>query len=170
MRGSRAVLVVAVVGAIGVGGLTANAQGTQSDKAKAIESAAGPLLGPGSSQPEEGTQAVRRVIEIAAEIGQDPGIAATARAKLTAAADLARSSSPLDARCIAAVHEAYTSLPPGQSYQFPAGVTSIEAARVAGRAQIDRGVVALRAGRAAESIHELLGFVLLVATPMERHQ
>jgi hypothetical protein len=170
MRGSRAVLVLAVVGAVGVGGLTANAQGTQSDKAKAIQSAAGPLLGPGPSRPDEGTQAVRRVIEIAAEIGQDGRVPASARAKLTAAADLVRSQSPLDARCVAAVNEAYSALSGGQAFKFPAGVASIESARTEGRAQIDRAVVALRAGRAEESVRELLGFVLMVATPMEKHQ
>jgi hypothetical protein len=170
MRASGSVLVLAVVAAFGVGGQTANAQGIPPDKAKAIESAVGPLLGPGPSQPEEGTRAVRRVVEIAAEIGQDARIPAPARAKLTTAADLVRSRSPLDARCVAVVHEAYTSLSPGQAYKFPAGVTSIESARAAGRAQIDRAVVALQAGRAEEAVRELLGFVLLVATPMEAPQ
>jgi hypothetical protein len=161
------VLILAVVGAIGVGGLTANAQGTPSDKAKAIESAVGPLLGPGPSEPSAGTQALRRVIEIAAEIGQDARVPAPVRAKLTAAADLARSRSPLDASCVAAIHEAYASLGPGQPYKFPAEVKSIESAQAAGRAGIDRAVAALRAGRSEESVRELLGVALLVSTPME---
>lgn len=169
MRGSRAALMLAVAGVMGVG-LTTRAQGTAPDRARAIESAVGPLLGPGPSEPAAGTQAVRRIIEIAAEIGQDARIPAPARAKLTAAADLARSLSPLDARCVAAIHGAYTSLGPGRPYEFPAEAKSIEAARVAGRAGIDRALAALRAGRSEESARELLGVVLLVSTPMEAPQ
>jgi len=50
---------------------------------------------------------------------------------------------------------------------FPPEVGSIEQAKAYGRAQVDRGLAAVAAGRPQEAARELLGFVLLVVTPME---
>ena len=50
---------------------------------------------------------------------------------------------------------------------FPQAVGSIEQARAYGRAQVDRSLAALAAGRSEEAVRELLGLVRLVITPME---
>jgi hypothetical protein len=170
MRGSRAALILALAAAVVGHGLIARAQGTEADRAKAIESTAKVLLEPGPSGPVDGPGAVARLVEIAVEIGEGAPIPAPARAKLAAAREQVRSHSALDPRCAAAIREAYLSLGDGQPYKFPADVKSIEAARASGRVQIDRAVVALRAGRREDSAREILGTVLMVITPMEAPQ
>jgi hypothetical protein len=68
----------------------------------------------------------------------------------------------------AAAAEAYAALDRGAAFAFPKEVGTIEQAKAYGRGQVDRAVAAVSAGRPQEAARELVGFVLLVITPMER--
>jgi len=94
-------------------------------------------------------------------------LSAPVQAKLDSASAQAGRLSPLDERSRAAVDEAYTALNGGRAFAFPPAVASIEQAKAYGRGQVDRSLAALSAGRSEEAVRELLGFVLLVITPME---
>jgi hypothetical protein len=112
--------------------------------------------------------ALRHLLEIARSLGREARLPAPTQATLDAAVAEARRFSPLETAVRARVGEAYAALDQGRAFVFPKEVGSIEEARAYGRGQVDRSVAALSAGRPREAARELLGFVLLVITPMEK--
>jgi len=144
-------------------GPAAAATGTGDD----IRRTTDPLLQGGSREPGDALAAMRHLLEIAAGLGREARLPAPAQAKLDAAAAEARRLSPLDGAVRAKVAEAYTALDPGRPFVFPKAVGSIEQAKAYGRGQVDRSLAALSTGRPQEAARELVGFVLLVITPME---
>jgi hypothetical protein len=108
-----------------------------------------------------------QLVDLAGRIAADAGLE-TARSRIAAASATGRRLSPLDERSRAAVAGAYAAVNGGRSFEFPRSVESIEQAKEHGRGQVDRCLAALGAGRHEEAARELLGFVLLVITPMEK--
>ena len=126
-----------------------------------------PLLQGGSSGEGDVYAALRHLLEIAGDLGREARLPAPAQAKLDAAAAEARRLSPLDGAVRSKVAEAYAALDQGRPFVFPKAVGSIEQAKAYGRGQVDRSLAALSTGRPHEAARELVGFVLLVITPME---
>ncbi len=111
---------------------------------------------------------LRHLLDIAADLGRDARLPAPAQAKLDAARAQARRVSPLDGAVRAAAAEAHAALNDGRAFAFPKEVGSIEQAKGYGRGQVDRAVAAVTAGRPQEAAREVVGFVLMVITPMEK--
>jgi hypothetical protein len=122
----------------------------------------------GSSEPGDVHTTLRHLLDIAAGLGREARLPAAAQAKLDAASAEARRLSPLDEAVRAAAAEAYAALNRGAAFAFPKEVGTIEQAKAYGRGQVDRAVAAVSAGRPQEAARELVGFVLLVITPMGR--
>ena len=156
------------VGALWLAG--APAPGRAGDASEDVRAATERLLASDSQGPGDVHEALRRVLDITVSLGREARLPAPAQAKLDAASAQARRLSPLDERARAAVDEAYTAVNAGRAFAFPGAVSSIEQAKAYGRAQVDRSLAALAAGRSEEATRELLGFVLLVITPMEVKQ
>lgn len=119
-----------------------------------------------SSEGDVGTPLLR-LLDLGGRIAADAGLE-TAKSRIAAASAVGRRLSLLDERSRAAVAEAYAAVNGGRSFEFPRSVASIEQAKEHGRGQVDRCLAALGAGRHEEAARELLGFVLLVITPMEK--
>jgi len=126
-----------------------------------------PLLQGGSGGSADVHAALRHLLEIAADLGREARLPAPAQAKLDAASAQAQRLSPLDGAVRATVAEAYAALDQGRPFAFPKAVGSIDQAKAFGRGQVDRALAAVSAGRPQEAARELVGFVLLVITPME---
>ena len=163
MRNTGTALVLAGMGALWLGGAPARAGDVGDD----IRRTADVLLQGGSHGPGEAHEALRHLLEIAAGLGREARLPAPAQAKLDAAGAQARRLSPLEGAVRATVAEAYAALDEGRPFSFPKSVGSIEQAEAYGRGQVDRSRAALSAGRPQEAARELVGFVLLVITPME---
>lgn len=168
MRNATATLVLAGLGALGAGGPETPAHA--GDLAADIRATADLMLAGGSEGPADVHQALRHLVAITARIGSDARLPAPVQAKLDAARAQAQSLSPLDDRVRTTLEQAYVALNQGRPFAFPTTVSSIDEAKVFGRGQVDRSLAALKAGRSEEAARELMGFVLLVVTPMERHQ
>ena len=126
-----------------------------------------PLLQGGSGGSADVHAALRHLLEIVADLGREARLPAPAQAKLDAASAQARRLSPLDGAVRAAAAEAYVALNEGVAFAFPKEVGTIEQAKAHGRSQVERALAALSAGRPQEAAREVVGFVLLVITPME---
>lgn len=163
MRRTAVALFLAGLGAVWLDRMTGEA--SAGDVARDIRGAADRLLAEGG--PGDVHEALRSVLDIAASLGREARLSAPVQAKLDAASARARRLSPLDERSRVAVDGAYAAVNGGRAFAFPPGVGSIEQARSYGRAQVDRGLAALAAGRSEEAARELLGLVCLVITPME---
>jgi hypothetical protein len=165
MRNAAVALALVGLGALWLAG--APAPEAAGDVARDIRATADRLLAGGSDAPGEVHEALRHLIEIAAGVGREAHLPAPVQAKLDSASAQAHRLSPLDERARAAVSEAYAALNEGRPFAFPKAVGSIDQAKGYGRGQVDRSLAALSAGRSEEAARELLGFVLLVVTPME---
>jgi hypothetical protein len=163
MRTTTRALALAGLGMLWLAGAATPATGARDD----IRRTADPLLQGGSHEPGDVDGALRHLLEIAAGIGREGRLPAPVQAKLDAASTQAHRLSPLDEAVRATVAEAYAALNQGGPFAFPKAVRSIDQARVYGRGQVERSLAALAAGRAEEAARELVGFVLLVITPME---
>lgn len=161
MRNSARALLLAGLGWLAAAPVPASA----GDFAEDIRDAAGRLLAEGG--PGDVHEALRRLVAVAAGVGREAHLSTPVQAKLDSASAQAGRLSPLDERSRAAVAEAYAALNGGRAFAFPPSVASIEQAKAYGRGQVDRSLAALSAGRSEEAARELLGFVLLVITPME---
>jgi hypothetical protein len=167
MRYATSTLALAWLGALWLGGSEARADAP--DVAADLRATADLVLAGGSQGAADVHQALRHLVEITARVGRDGKLPAPVQAKLDAARTQTRSLSPLDDRARTALDEAYAALNRGQAFAFPRTVGSIEEAKAYGRGQVDRSLAALRAGPPEEAARELMGFILLVVTPMERH-
>lgn len=163
MRIQRTTLALAGAGAFWL----AAAASPASDVGDDIRRTAGQMLQEGSSAPGDAHAVLRHLLDIAGKLGREARLPAATQAKLDAAVAEAHRLSPLDSAVRASVTEAYAALDPGRPFVFPKVVGSIEQAKACGRGQVDRSVEAVSAGRPQEAARELLGFVLLVITPME---
>jgi hypothetical protein len=166
MRKNGAALALAGLGLLWLAGAASPATGVGDD----IRRTTGPLLQDGSSGPGDVHATLRHLLEIAGDLGREARLPEPTQAKLDAAAAEARRLSPLDGAVRATVAEAYAALDQGRPFTFPKTVGSIEQAKAYGRGQVDRSLAALSAGRPQEAARELVGFVLLVITPMEKPQ
>jgi hypothetical protein len=165
MRRTAVTLVVAGLGAFCLAGAVAPAKA--GDAPEEVRTATKRLLAADSQGPGDVHEALRRVLEIAVSLGREARLPAPVQTKLDAASAQARRLSPLDERSRAAVDDAYAAVNGGRAFVFPQAVGSIEQARAYGRAQVDRALAALAAGRSEEAVRELQGLVRLVITPME---
>ena len=163
MRKTARALALAGLGLLWLAGAASPATGVGDD----IRRTTDPLLQGGSSGPVDAHAALRRLLEIARDLGREARLPAPAQAKLDSASAEARRLSPLDQAVRATVAEAYAALNQGEPFAFPKAVGSIEQAKAYGRGQVDRSLAALSTGRPHEAARELVGFVLLVITPME---
>jgi hypothetical protein len=166
MRKKGTALALAGLGALWLAGTAWPAAGVEDDIRRTTE----PFLRGGSSGPGDAHAALRHLLEIAAGLGREARLPAPAQAKLDAATAEASRLSPLDGAVRAKVAEAYAALDQGRPFVFPKEVGSIEQAKAYGRGQVDRSLAVLAAGRPQEAARELVGFVLLVITPMEKSQ
>ena len=164
MRKKATALALAGLGVLWLVGPASPATGVADDIRRTTDA----FLQDGTSGPGDAHAALRHLLGIAADLGREARLPAAAQAKLDAARAEAHRLSPLDQAVRATVAEAYRALSQGAPFVFPKEVASIEQAREHGRGQVDRSVAALSAGRPQEAARELLGFVLLVITPMER--
>jgi hypothetical protein len=160
----RRTIVAVALGGLAVLGVAAAASPGASED---IRRSGDVLLSASTREPGEVHAALRRLIEIAGDLGREARLPAAAQAKLDAAAAEARRMSALDGAVRAAMLEAYPALDGGRPFAFPKEVGSVEAAKAHGRGQVDRSLAALAAGRPQEAARELVGLVLLVITPME---
>lgn len=164
MRKKATALALAGLGVLWLAGAASPATGVADD----IRRTTDPFLQNGSSGPGDAQGALRHLLGIAVDLGREARLPAAGQAKLDAASAEAHRLSPLDQTVRVKVAEAYQALGQGAPFVFPKEVGSIERAREYGRGQVDRSVAALSAGRPQEAARELLGFVLLVITPMEK--
>jgi hypothetical protein len=164
MRKQGTALALAGLGALWLAVAASPATGVGDD----IRRTTDPMLQGGSSGPGDAHAVLRHLLDIAGELGREARLPAPTQAKLDAAVAEAHRVSPLDGAVRATVGEAYAALDQGRPFVFPKEVGSIEQAKAYGRGQVDRSVAALSAGRPQEAARELLGFVLLVITPMEK--
>jgi hypothetical protein len=159
-------LVTVAFGGLGALGLAAAATPGAS-VAEEVRRTCDVLLNARTSGPGEAHTALRRLIEIAGDLGREAHLAAAAQAKLDAAIAEARRLSPLDGAVRAPMLEAYAALDGRRPFAFPKEVGSIEQAKTYGRGQANRSLAALSTGRSQEAARELVGLVLLVIAPME---
>jgi hypothetical protein len=166
MRKQGTALALAGLGVLWLAAAASPATGVGDDIRRTTE----PMLQGGSSGPGDAHAVLRHLLDIAGNLGREARLPAATQAKLDAAAAEAHRLSPLDSAVRASVAEAYAALAQGRPFVFPKEVGTIEQAKAYGRGQVDRSVAAVSAGRPQEAARELLGFVLLVITPMEKTQ
>jgi hypothetical protein len=168
MRQSRIGAFLACAGLLWVG----QAQGTGPepvDLPREIQSAAGVLLADTDLERAALDAALGRLVRAAGEISREMDLPESSRTKIEAVCERSLRESFLDAQASAALSEAYDGLSGGRRFVFPESVASIDEAREFGRGQIEGALAALKAGDSADAARELLGFVLLVTTPMHKH-
>ena len=164
MRKTGTALALAGLGLLWLAGTASPATGVGDD----IRRTTDPLLQAGSGGPGDVHAALRHLLEIAGNLGREARLSTPTQAKLDAAGADASRLSPLDGAVRATLAETYVALNQGAPFVFPKAVGTIEQAKAYGRGQVDRSLAALSAGRPQEACRELVGFVLLVITPMER--
>jgi hypothetical protein len=165
MRQSRIGVFLTCAGLFFVG----QAQGTGPepvDLPREIQSAAGMLLTGTPPEQAAAEEALARLVRAAGVISREAGLPESSRTKIEAVCDRSLRESFLNEEASAALNEAYEPLNGGRGFVFPESVASITAARDYGRQQIAGALAALKAGDSADAARELLGFVLLVTTPM----
>jgi len=138
--------------------------------AQRIESASGVLLsGPHPSRTAT-QEALADLLQSASGISAAAGFPAPTQERLDSVVALYEGGGFLEPENVAAVHRAYESVTGGRAFVFPQSVSSIEEARDHGRLQIQKALGALDAGRPKEAVQEVLGFVLMVTTPMKQER
>jgi hypothetical protein len=162
MRRTTRNLALAGLGVFWLAGVATPATGVGDDIRRTTDA----LLQGGSGGPGDTHAALRHLLEIATGLGREARLPPNVQAKLDAASAQAHRLS-LDAAVQAAVADAYAALNQGEAFALPKAVGNIEQARAYGRGQVDRALAAVSAGRPQEAARELVGFVLLVITPME---
>jgi len=135
--------------------------------AREIESASGVLLSEEDPSRAAVQEALTDLLEGASELSDGADLPAPAPERLAAAAASYAEGGFLEREAVAKVHRAYEAVK-GRAFEFPDSVGSIPEAREHGRQQLQSALDALEAGRPREAILEVLGFVLLVTTPMEQ--
>ncbi len=135
-----------------------------------IESASGVLLTEEHPSRTAVQKALSDLLGSASQLSKDTDLPAPAQERLGAAAASYAEGGFLEVEAVATVHQAYEAVNEGRAFVFPDSVESIREAKEHGRRQIQRALDALDEGRSREAIREVLGFVLLVTTPMEHHQ
>lgn len=163
MRQTTRALALASLGVVWLAGMTTAATDVGDD----IRRTTDPFLQGNSGLAGDAHAPLRHLLDIAADLGREAGLPAPAQAKLDAARAQAGRLSPLDGTVRAAAAEAYAALDEGRAFAFPKEVGTIEQAKAFGRGQVDRALAALSARRPQEAAREVVGFVLLVITPME---
>ena len=163
MRKTTRALALAGLGVLWLAGAATPATGVGDDIRRTTDE----LLQGASGGPGDVHTALRHLLEIAAGLGREARLPAPAQAKLDTASAQAQRLSPLDGAVRTRVAEAYAALNQGGAFAFPKAVGSIDQAKAYGRGQVDRALAAVSAGRPLEAARELVGFVLLVITPME---
>jgi hypothetical protein len=154
-------LAVAFVLRLGVLG----AQAQPADLAADVKSTADIILGGGRTG--EVPKAVVHLVTLAARIATEGKLPEAVRTKLDAARTSSQPERLLDAKSEANLREAYALLNGGTAFAVPSNVDGIEALMAHGRGQIDRSVAALGKAKPEEAVRELLGFILLVVTPVD---
>jgi hypothetical protein len=128
--------------------------------------AAGATIFAGGGDAAATSQALTHLLEVAVRIGEDGKLPADARGELGTALDKVRQASVVDEQAAAAMRRAYVALNGGTPFSPPANVSSLETASAHGRAQLERGIGELEAGRPSEAARDIVGVVIFVVTPM----
>ena len=164
----KQVLIVTV--ALGVAcAASSAARGLEAAIAQDIESASAVFFSDGEPSSRAAAQkALADLVESASQISVDANLPAPAQERLAVAAASFAGGGFLEREAVATVHRAYEAVNGGQAFTFPQDVGSIEEAKEHGRRQIRKALEALDAERPREAVQKVLGFVLLVTTPMEK--
>jgi hypothetical protein len=118
--------------------------------------------------PGEIPAALVRLVTLASRIAAEGKLPEAVRTKLEAAGAAARPEGLLGEKSRASLREAYALLNEGRPFAMPKGEDGVEALMAHGRKQVDRSVAALGKAKSEEAARELVGFILLVITPMEQ--
>jgi len=132
-----------------------------------VRASAAILLAPEAHPGDPPAKALATLVRAVARLGKQSDLPEPFRSKMEAAVALVRDDRLPDDRTLQELRSAYAALNGGQPFAFPPDVRGLEAVKEAARRQADRGAAALSAGRNEEAAREILGFVLVVATPME---
>jgi predicted trehalose synthase len=107
------------------------------------------------------------LVDIAARIGREGRLAPSLQATLDAALARIKEGPALGDETRHALAAAYAALHEGREFRFPAEVKSVDDARTAAQAEVDRSIRALEEGRPQEAAGALLAMLMMVVTPME---
>lgn len=107
------------------------------------------------------------LVDIAARIGREGRLAPPLQATLDAALVRIKEGPALGDETRHALAVAYAALHEGREFCFPAEVKSVDDARAAAQAEVDRSIRALEEGRPQEAAGALLAMLMMVVTPME---
>jgi len=107
------------------------------------------------------------LLDIAVRIGREGRLAPPLQATLEAALVRIKAGPALGDETRHAFAVAYAALHEGREFCFPAEVHSIDDARAAAQAEVDRSIRALEEGRPHEAAGALLAMLMMVVTPME---
>lgn len=162
--GLTGLLAVGFVLRLGV--LGAQAQST--DLSADVKTTADIILSGGRT--DEVPKAIVHLVTLAARIATEGKLPEAVRTKLDAARTNSQPERLLDAKSAANLREAYALLNGGQAFVVPSELDGIEALMAHGRGQVDRSVAALGKAKPEEAVRELLGFILLVITPVDLGQ
>jgi hypothetical protein len=155
-------------GVVAGGAAVAHEGSPPSDVAADIRAAGATIFDGGAGGAAATSQALTQLVEVALRIGEDGKLPASTRGQLGAVLERARQGSVLDEEAGAALRKAYAALNGGAPFSPPANVSSLEAAAAHGRAQLERGIEELQAGRPSEAARDIVGVVIFVVTPMGR--
>jgi hypothetical protein len=136
------------------------------DLAAEVKATAGVILS--GDRPGEIPEALVRLVTLASRIAAEGKLPEAVRTKLEAARAGARPEGLLGEKSQASLREAYALLNEGRPFAMPKGLDGLDALMAHGRKQVDRSVTALGKAKPAEAARELVGFILLVITPMEQ--
>jgi hypothetical protein len=161
-------LLVLMLASVGMAGAAPPALAGSEGLAQEIESVSKVLLS--ETQPSRAVlqKGLTDLLRCASRISAAAELPTPAQERLDAAVASYDAGGFLGPETRATVRRAYQAVTGGHPFVFPESVGSIEEARDYGRGQIERALAALDAGRSREAVEEVLGFVLLVITPMER--
>lgn len=158
LTGLFAVAFVLRLGAVGLA--------QPADLAADVKTTADVILG--GNRPGEIPKAIIRLVTLASRIAAEGKLPLAVRAKLDTARTSLRAEGLLNAKAEASLREAYALLNGGRAFALPSEVDGLEALMAHGRGQVGRSVAALGKAKPEEAARELLGFILLVITPMEQ--
>jgi hypothetical protein len=148
--------------------LTAGAPGAPAqpaDLGAEVKTTAGIVLT--GERPGAIPEALVRLVTLASRIAAEGKLPEAVRTKLEAARTAARPEGLLGEKSQASLREAYALLNEGRPFAMPAGVDGLDTLMAHGRKQVDRSTAALAKAKPAEAARELVGFILLVITPLE---
>jgi hypothetical protein len=121
----------------------------------------------GGGRTGEVPKAIVHLVTLASRIATEGKLPPAVRTKLDAARTSSLPEGLLNAKAEASLREAYALLNGGRAFALPPAVDGLDSLMAHGRGQVDRSVTALGKAKPEEGARELLGFILLVITPLD---